>query len=82
MNTRQQTLCWDCKNALGFCSWSQNFEPVKGWKAIPTKKMIRDNLATNTFIVTECPKFIRDATNSGLKRYEKDDKNDTMRNDS
>lgn len=30
--------CWDCKKALGGCSWSLDFTPVEGWIATPTYK--------------------------------------------
>ena len=30
--------CWDCKKALGGCSWSRDFTPVEGWIATPTYK--------------------------------------------
>ena len=71
------TKCWDCAKATGGCSWSNSFEPVKGWVAVPTKvkihksknpteEMIRDN---SSYVVIDCPEFLRDAYNNGLKRY-------------
>lgn len=62
------TLCWDCRNACGGCSWSQYFVPVKGWKAVPTY-----NKVSNSYIVTECPEFIRDANGGGVYRLRKEE---------
>lgn len=55
------TLCWDCKNACGGCSWSAKFEPVPGWKAV--RKIIRPQAgwgkgkAVDTYRVDKCPLF-------------------------
>ena len=69
MGQGQSTLCWDCARATGGCPWSDRLRPVKGWTAIPTRK----NTMLASYIVIECPGFIRDAYASGLKRYKKDD---------
>ena len=57
------TLCWSCKKSTGFCSWSEDFIPVEGWKAIPTKikatSSPRDNRFIDSFLVRECPLFER-----------------------
>ena len=55
------TLCWDCANAVGWCSWSKDFTPVEGW----TMKYSTEHKAD---IVTDCPLFIRDAKRGGLDR--------------
>ena len=65
------TLCWDCANSTGNCSWSARLVPVKGWKAIETKK----NTALSSFVVLECPKFERDSYSNGTIRLKKDEKN-------
>lgn len=65
----QQTLCWDCRRATGGCPWSDHLRPIKGWTAVPTKK----GTPFASYIVLECPGFIRDAYSSGLKRYKKED---------
>jgi hypothetical protein len=62
-----RSICWDCERACTGCSWSQEFIPVKGWKAIPTKMKQRDNQYVGTYIVCECPQFKRDAYDYGLK---------------
>lgn len=58
------TKCWGCKKATGFCSWSEKFIPIEGWKATPTKVKISNRwngevLFTDSFIVHECPLFER-----------------------
>lgn len=60
----KDTICWDCKKATGFCSWSEKFIPVEGWKATPTIVKIANNYGKNktfddSFIVHECPLFER-----------------------
>lgn len=57
----KQTLCWDCANACGRCNWSQRFEPVDGWAAAYNEKY-------DSYCVTDCPEFERDALNGGLRR--------------
>ena len=63
----QQTLCWDCENATGGCSWSDHNEhtPVEGWTAIETRIKVHnptqnDQISTS-YIVLACPEFIKDA---------------------
>ena len=54
------TLCWICKKAGGLCSWSENFTPVEGWKAEPTKVWVGATSVesyTDSYRVIECPKF-------------------------
>ena len=53
------TICWDCKNAYGRCSWSQKFTPVDGWVAIPTeiKQVARGTKSTSSYIVKSCPLY-------------------------
>jgi len=68
------TLCWMCSRAIGKCSWSAYFRPVKGWVA---KEVIKTN--TTSYIVEECPLFQRDATEYGLRRLSSE-KEDTYNN--
>ena len=58
-----ETLCWKCKRALPTygCEWADNFEPVKGWNAIPTKLKNGYNSFIDSYIVIECPKFEQDS---------------------
>lgn len=62
---KPKALCWDCANATGGCSWSQEFIPVEGWEAQENEQGIR---------VTRCPKFVRDAKCGGEKRLWEDAK--------
>ena len=69
---RRTNLCFDCKKACGYCSWSEldpetkkpRFEPVPGWKA---KKVIlrigtrhSKNVYVETYHITACPEFVPD----------------------
>lgn len=54
------TLCWKCKKATGFCSWSDNFTPVDGWTAIPTLIKNAHSNYMKSYKVIECPEFERD----------------------
>lgn len=64
---REATLCWDCKNAVCGCSWSERFEPVEGWEAVATQVYNgggkgRKELFIKSFLVLACPLFVRDDT--------------------
>ena len=54
---RKATLCWDCKNACGGCSWSRSFVPVKGWDAKETSLKSAEG-DIKSYFVTMCPEFI------------------------
>lgn len=67
----KHTLCWDCANATGSCTWSRLLEPVEGWTAIKVKGKpykLNPEINTDTYIVQACPEFIRDAENFGTQR--------------
>ena len=53
------TLCWRCAKNTGLCSWSEDFTPVKGWRAI--KQMIKNASGEliESYHVIYCPKFER-----------------------
>ena len=58
------TLCWSCKRATGFCSWSEDFTPVEGWEATPTKVKLaarngNNRLFVDSYLVHKCPLFER-----------------------
>lgn len=57
------SLCWECGNATGKCSWSEDLIPVKGWKA---EDSVKDGMPT--YLVLECPEFERDSLDKGLRR--------------
>ena len=67
----EPTLCWNCANACGDCSWSDHWkhEPVPGWKASRVPIKMNGGYQT-TYIVHECPEFIPEAP-----RKPKNDKN-------
>ena len=57
---KEPTKCWECEWAggkNGKCPWATKFEPVPGWKAIPTKILVSDRQKIDSFIVVECPEF-------------------------
>ena len=53
-----QTLCWNCANAVGKCSWSQDFVPVEGWTAEKTARECNGNIVAS-YTVLKCPQFIK-----------------------
>lgn len=54
--SERMSICIDCANATGNCSWSQSFTPVKGWKATPSK-YVDNGHKVLTYKVCECPLF-------------------------
>lgn len=67
MTTRERgmaaTKCWDCKKAVGLCSWSDgSFRPVEGWAALPTRYLAgRDGREViESYCVYVCPEFEQD----------------------
>ena len=50
--------CCECKNAVGGCSWSRRFEPVKGWIAIPTV-INHGGILDGSYMILHCPDFER-----------------------
>lgn len=77
---KPQTLCWDCANATGSCSWSDHFDhkPVDGWEAIETTIKVHnpscDADLNRSYVVISCPEFIRDAECGGTVRIGKKQK--------
>lgn len=62
---RTGTLCWDCANYCGGCSWSRNFTPVEGWSA-NLHRSDRYNHGkligvTESYEVISCPEFVSDS---------------------
>lgn len=65
--SKPKQLCFDCKKAVGGCSWSRTYTPVDGWTAEPTMikqdgKMGRLGRANNgipSYQITQCPQFER-----------------------
>lgn len=59
----ESSICWRCQNACRKCPWSKNFEPIAGWKAIPTKIYSHDKIYIDSFFVKKCPLFVEDEKN-------------------
>lgn len=64
---QSQQLCWDCANVYGGCEWSARFEPVPGWYATPTSRVLKvggkgkgGTRVASSFVIHYCPKFRRD----------------------
>lgn len=60
-------LCWDCAAAAGGCEWSDHLEPVPGWDATPTSRVLKvggkgkgSTRVASSFVIHYCPKFRRD----------------------
>ena len=78
----KHTLCWDCANATGGCTWSRLLEPVEGWTAIRIKGKpykLDPEIDTDTFLVQKCPEFMRDALNYGTQRIAKSETQEDIR---
>lgn len=59
--------CWDCANACSGCEWSDHLEPVPGWDATPTSRVLKVGgkgkggiRVASSFVIHYCPKFRRD----------------------
>lgn len=57
--------CWDCANACGGCEWSDRLEPVPGWDATHTQRVLKCGGRGGTrieasFAIHSCPKFRRE----------------------
>ena len=64
---QSQQLCWTCANACGSCEWSDHLEPVPGWDATPTSRVLKvggkgkgGTRVEASFVIRSCPKFRRD----------------------
>ena len=71
---KPRTLCWDCANACGGCSWSDHWlhTPIEGWTAIRNDLKTKEGETTESYIVFECPEFIRDGTGFGSQRFRRE----------
>lgn len=61
----KETLCWGCNKCTGFCPWSQDFTPVDGWDATPTK--IETEVPgeyIDSFLIHKCPLYEPDIVGS------------------
>ena len=64
-----ESLCFDCKNALGGCTWSawdfRNcvplFLPVDGWDAVTVRRSYSNgHRKSTTYHVLSCPQYTKD----------------------
>lgn len=66
----EQQLCWCCAKASGGhggCDWERSGKPIEGWNATHlNRKFQNDSKAIDTFIIRECPEFMRDTNNASL----------------
>ena len=69
---RKSSICLDCKNSVGFCSWSRHLIPIEGWNA--EKRKVRSSVGVaETYCVRECPHFEKEPerkVNPVSSRYE------------
>ena len=53
----KESICWDCKKAVGRCTWSANGVPVKGWEVEETYRKSYGRDLEVSYTVINCPKF-------------------------
>ena len=63
------SLCFDCQNAVCGCSWSKRFEPVDGWTATPVKIRSEQKRYIDSYVVKKCPLFVPDDTWNFIERF-------------
>lgn len=56
---KTNSICGGCWRPCGGCSWSRDSKPVDGWTAVPAT-ITSNTLHPDTFIVLECPQFVRE----------------------
>lgn len=59
---KSDTICWECANACGNCSWSRNLTPVEGWEVTETGDptyLLSLRKIVPTVSVKSCPEFKR-----------------------
>lgn len=75
-------ICFDCKRAVGDCSWSEldpqtgkpRFEPVPGWTAKPStlyrnERGKRGKHEPYSWRVIACPIFIRESAHRKVEKF-------------
>ena len=67
---KPKSLCWDCAKACGGCAWSDHWkhQPIDGWTAIRNDLKSKEGETIESYIVTGCPEFERDAEGYGQVR--------------
>lgn len=51
--------CYTCAKFCGGCAWSERFEPVEGWEAIPTVIKQQWGREIPSFAILHCPQYER-----------------------
>lgn len=69
---RGQQPCWTCANSCGSCSWSSQFIPVEGWKAIPS--VIHRTHIVETYKIESCPLYLYDGLCSRCRLCPKEER--------
>ena len=66
------SLCWECANAYGGCSWTGidetgkvMFQPVEGWDAVETTISLGGRRMDKSYKVISCPEFLREQKEKG-----------------
>ena len=58
MKNQKDSLCWECRKAVGGCSWSREGRKVK--RARVEKKTVKyGNRLLCLSIVARCPEFVK-----------------------
>ena len=52
----KESLCWECTNTCGGCSWTKEFKPVEGWTIQETQISMGSKIVDSCIVLT-CPKF-------------------------
>ena len=60
------SICINCANSTGLCSWSSQLIPVPGWSAV--KHKIHDS-SYYGFRVDKCPLFTREKREKHIKEW-------------
>lgn len=68
---QSETICWDCSNCYGGCSWAEDGVPVEGWVAERCDRELNEKKRKNRnwtgYSVSYCPEFEPDAPDRNLK---------------
>ena len=55
------SICGDCKNSVGLCSWSHKLKPVPGWDAEMVLRRNNDGSYSKGYCVRSCPRFCKES---------------------
>ena len=57
LSPRNGQLCTYCEKYAKGCEWSERFEPVPGWEAVPTI-INQKGKPIHSYRIIRCPKFV------------------------